>query len=270
MDELSRLNLEMDSRGLSPKTKKAYASFVNDFLEYSGKDPSQTTPDDIKRYITHIIEHKGHTRITANLAISALKFFFSEAMGMDVVTLPRPRREKSLPVVLSADEVRRIIDAVGNPKHRLILKCMYGMGLRVSEVVDMRLVNIDFDRKMVKVSGKGGKERYVMLPDKLNEELKAYILVSGNSKYLFPGRHGKYTVKSVQMVFKKALRKAGIKKDATCHSLRHSFATHLLEQGTDIRYIQRLLGHANLQTTQIYTHVANSKLSKIKSPLDSL
>lgn len=145
------------------------------------------------------------------------------------------------------------------------------MWLRVSEAVDLKVADIDFGRNMVKIShGKGGKDRYVMLPEGLRGDLIRYIELERPGKYLFSGRKGKYAIKSVQKIFEYSAKKAGIRKKVSCHTLRHSFATHLLENGVDIRYIQSLLGHSRLQTTQVYTHVADSRLRNIKSPLDDL
>lgn len=272
MDELGKLRLELDSRGFSEKTKKSYLFFVKDFLEYINKDPIEIQKDDVKRYISHLITKKGYTNITANLAISSLKFFFSKVVEANICEgIERPKREKNLPTVLSKEEVKRIIDSANNMKHKLVLKCLYGMGLRVSEVVDLKISDLDFDRDVVKISSaKRNKQRYVMLPKELKSDLKNYIELEKSEKYLFCGRRNKYAIKSIQKIFEYAVEKAGIKKEVSCHTLRHSFATHLLEKGVDIRYIQSLLGHSRLQTTQIYTHVANSKLKNIQSPLDDL
>ena len=272
MDELDKLKLELDYRGFSSKTKKTYLFFVKDFLDYSKKKPNEIQKEDIKKYISYLITKKGYTNITANLAISAIKFFCNKVLGTNICNdIDRPKREKNLPQVLSKEEVRKIIESANNTKHKLILKCIYGMGLRVSEIVDLKLSDLDFDRDMVKISSaKGNKQRYVMLPKELKPNLKNYIELEKPKKYLFSGRSNKYTIKSVQKIFEYAAKKAEIKKDVSCHTLRHSFATHLLEKGVDIRYIQSLLGHSRLQTTQIYTHVADSKLKNIQSPLDDL
>lgn len=251
MGELERFQTELDARGFSPKTKKAYKFFVSDFLEYFGRPASEAAAEDIKKYTAHIIEDKGYTNITANLAISSLKFFFEESMKSGICGgIKRPKRENRLPNVLSKEEVRRIIESAGNRKHRLVLKCIYGMGLRVSELACLKPEDIDFDRKAVKIrTSKGNKDRYVMLPGNLEREMKSYIEFTRPEKYLFSGRKGKYSIKSIQKIFEKSAKKAGIKKKAGCHTLRHSFDTHLLEQGTDIRYIQKLLGHSRIQTT---------------------
>ncbi|MCD6229482.1 MAG: site-specific integrase [Candidatus Diapherotrites archaeon] len=272
MDELERLNIELNSRGFSHKTKKSYLFFIADFLKFTKKKPREIQKEDIKKYISYLIVNKKYTNITANVAISSLKFFFGRVLEKDVCKgIERPKRENRLPTVLSKGEVRKIIGSASNIKHKLVLKCIYGMGLRVSEVVNLKLADFDFDRDMVKIcSAKGNKDRYVMLPKGLKSNLISYIELEKPEKYLFSGRKAKYTIKSVQKIFANSLRKTGIKKKASCHTLRHSFATHLLEQGIDIRYIQSLLGHSRLQTTQIYTHVANNKLKNIQSPLDNL
>lgn len=150
------------------------------------------------------------------------------------------------------------------------MKTIYGLGLRISELAGLKPENIDFDRKMVLIKdAKGKKDRYVMLPEKLAEELKSYIYLN-KGKYLFEGRRGKLSLKTIQKIFENAIRKVGIKKNVSCHTLRHSFATHLLENGVDIRIIQKLLGHSKLETTQIYTHVSNFQIRNIKSPIEEL
>ena len=241
---------------------------MSDFLRFAGKDAANVNDWDVKKYVAHLITDKGYANVTANLAISALKFLF-KSCGKELF-MERPKRERTLPIVLSKEEVRRILAAANNAKHRLALRCLYGMGLRVSELVNMKVNDIDFDRRVVKINGKGNKERYVMLPDGLRDDLRSYMAFEKPEKYLLKGRKGKYAIKSVQKIFEYATRKAGVMKEASCHTLRHSFATHLLESGVDIRYIQQLLGHAKLQTTQIYTHVSGNAMANIKSPLDEL
>jgi len=271
MDELEKLELELDCRGLSKKTKKSYSYFVKDFLKFIKKEIPQIQERDIKKYLRYLIIKKHYTNITANLAISSLKFFFGNVLKKDICkNIKRPKRENKLPTVLSKEEVKKIINSANNTKHKLVLKCLYGLGLRVSELVNLEVNNIDFERNVVKILGKGNKQRYVMLPEKLKPDLRNYIALEQHQKYLFLGRNNKYSIKAVQKIFEYAAKKANIKKKVSCHTLRHSFATHLLEKGINIRYIQTLLGHSRLQTTQIYTHVANSKLKNIQSPLDDL
>lgn len=267
MDELGKLKIEMSARGFSPKTKKSYANIFENFKKFSKKEIKETNEDDIKNYLAYLNE-KGYKNITLNVVISAIKFA-KTAFG-ERVFIKRPKRERHLPSVFSQNEIRRLIDSVNNPKHKLILKTIYGLGLRVSELINLRQEEIDFNRKLVHIrDAKGSKDRYVNLPDRLYEDLKSYIRLN-NGKYVFSGRKEKITIKTVQKIFENALKKSGINKKASCHTLRHSFATHLLENGVDIRIIQKLLGHAKLESTQIYTHVSNFQLKNIKSPLDEI
>ncbi|GHT52503.1 hypothetical protein FACS1894106_1360 [Spirochaetia bacterium] len=187
--------------------------------------------------------------------------------------LYRPRQDKQLPGILSRSEVKQILDSEKNPKHRLLLMLAYSSGLRVSEVVALKREHIDINRLLLLVrAGKGRKDRYSILSRKTAEYIKEYYSVYEINDWLFPGQpSGKHlSIRSAQYVFDKAIRKAEICKDVSIHNLRHTFATHLLENGTDIRYIQGLLGHNSLRTTERYTHVAKRSILKIQSPLDSL
>jgi len=267
---LSDLDREMRIRGFSPKTQKSYRFFVMDFLKFAGNDyHDKWSMDDVKDYIDRL-QRKGYAGITSNLAISALKFMFSLAGRNDLRNISRPKREKSLPSVLSGEEVGRILYALENPKHRLMLRTVYGLGLRVSEVRNLKKDHVNFERGMVLIkAGKGKKDRYVPLPESLSNDLKSYMSLT-ESDFIFPGRNGKISIKTVQKVFDNARKRAGIKRKVSCHTLRHSFATHLLEKGTDVRVIQKLLGHARIETNQVYTHVSNLHLSNVKSPLDDI
>lgn len=268
---LKRLDIEMKARGFSVKTYKSYMFFSRGFLGFVNRseDLDGVSERNVKEYLAHL-KGKGYTNITLNLAISSLKLMFETNGRHELKYISRPKRENRLPVVLSKEEVSRILTALDNPKHRLILKTIYGMGLRVSELVGLRVEDVDYERGTVILKGaKGNKDRYVGLPETLVDDMRHYTGLN-KGKYLFEGRNGKLSVKTVQKIFENAAKRAGIMKKASCHTLRHSFATHLLENGVDIRYIQKLLGHARLQTTQIYTHVADSRIKNIKSPLDSL
>ncbi|MBU1204109.1 MAG: site-specific integrase [Nanoarchaeota archaeon] len=267
MDELQLVSQEMCVRGFSQKTKKTYLSIFKGFMGFSNKKVKECSVEDIKGYLAHL-NKKGRTNISLNLVISALKFSFF-VFGKNI-NIKRPTKEKHLPSVLSKEEVKRIINSVQNPKHKLILKTIYGLGLRVSEAVNLKPEHIEFNRKMVLIkNSKGNKDRYVFLPNMLEGDLQRYIQLGKNS-YVFQGRKGKLTTKTIQKVFENALKKSGIGKKASCHTLRHSFATHLLENGVDVRIIQKLLGHSKLETTQVYTHVSNFQLKNVKSPLDEL
>lgn len=190
-----------------------------------------------------------------------------------VYEVKRPRKDKKLPVVLSKEEVAKIISSVDNIKHRAILMLVYSAGLRVGEVVRLKPEDIDSKRMLIHIKGsKGRKDRYTLLSEKTLEVLRAYWKKYKPEKWLFGGaREGRYlSIRSVQKIFEQACKRAGIRKEITIHGLRHSFATHLLEGGTDLRYIQELLGHKDSKTTEIYTHVSTQSLGKIKSPLDSI
>lgn len=267
MDELSKLSKEISARGLSNKTKKSYLNIFINFKKFTKKKLTQSSEEDLKNYLA-FLKNKGYSNITLNLVISAMKFTF-EVFDLNI-KIKRPKRERHLPFVLSKEEIAKIINSLSNPKHRLILKTIYGLGLRISELADLKPENIEFERKMVLIKdAKGKKDRYVMLPEKLAEDLKSYIYLN-KGKYLFEGRAGKLSLKTIQKIFENSVKKAGIKKNVSCHTLRHSFATHLLENGVDIRIIQKLLGHSKLETTQIYTHVSNIQIKNIKSPLDNI
>jgi site-specific recombinase XerD len=209
-----------------------------------------------------------------NLAISAIKFFFRNVLKNDDISEHhRPRHDGRLPMVLSKEEIAKILSIEKNPKHRLLLMLVYSSGLRVSEVVALKKEHIDISRKVIYIRlGKGRKDRSTLLSEKAAKYIEEYYSFFDIEKWIFPGqpvtRH--LTIRSAQNIFDKAIRHAGIEKEISIHGLRHTFATHLLESGTDIRYIQTLLGHSNLRTTERYTHVARRSVLNIKSPLDSI
>jgi site-specific recombinase XerD len=229
---------------------------------------------DIKAYINYLLNKRQVSAVTARLALSAIKFYYLKVQKRRFNYLFKnnmPKKPKRLPVVLSKDEVVRLLNVVYNPRHKLILSLMYSAGLRVSEVVKLKVEDVDFGNKILWVrEGKGKKDRQTIISEKLILTLQSLVLQKELGQYLFSGQSlgSHLSTRSAEKIFQKALADSGIKKQATCHSLRHSFATHLLEAGTDIRYIQALLGHKSLMTTQIYTKVSNKFLSQIKSPLD--
>jgi len=270
---LDALKSELKILNLSQKTAKVYLYYNQDLLTFCKKDPRMVREADIRDYIQYLLEQRQVSGSTARLALNALKFYYFriQKRKFNFFLNHLPKRPKRLPVVLSKQEVGRLLAAVKNQKHKLILSLLYSAGLRVSEVVKIRVEDVDLDSKVLWVrQGKGGKDRQSIISDKLIGDLKVRISQLQLGEYLFSGqRPGSYlSTRSVEKVFQKALKNAGIKKLATCHSLRHSFATHLLENGTDIRYIQELLGHRRLETTQLYTQVSSRKLKALKSPLD--
>ena len=203
-----------------------------------------------------------------------MKFYFEQVLKREkvFVEIPRPKKPSKLPKFINAQDIKKMFEVTENRKHNLILKLCYGMGLRVSEIVNLKIRDIDSKNMQVLVErAKGKKDRYVNLPESVLDALRTYYKEYKPKEYLFEGQYGgKYSLRSVQNVFKAALKKANINKQVGIHSLRHSFATHLLEAGTDISYIQQLMGHNDIKTTLIYAEVGKKNLKNVKSPLDSL
>ena len=261
-------------KGYSRRTIEAYLHYNRNFLKLTNKSPREICQKDIADYLDYLVLNINAAAATLNLAYSALKNYYGAVYKRKFfVDLPRAKKEKKLPVVLSQKEAKGLINAIGNPKHKCMLSLLYGCGLRVSELLNLKMKDIDIMRRMIHVrAGKGKKDRYVNLPQALLAVLTRQSKVKYLEDYLFTSRDhkSKITTMSVQQIVKKAVENSGIAKRISPHSLRHSFATHLLEDGTDIRYIQALLGHSRLETTQIYTKVANNKIRDIVSPLDEL
>lgn len=206
---------------------------------------------------------------TVNLYLNAIKFFYREVLGSKTrIALKFAKRSRKLPIVLTRNEILKILDNIKNIKHRLAVSLAYGAGLRVSEVVDLRVCDLDLVEGIIHLKqAKGRKDRLTLFPEKLIGEMRVLIAFADGGSYVFASeRGGKLTSRTMQKIFTQALKRAGIFKAATFHSLRHSFATHLLENGIDIRYVQELLGHQNIRTTQRYTQVTSTKLKTIKSP----
>ena len=271
---------DMTMRKLQPKTQTGYLRSVKNFTRFFGRSPDRAVPEDLRRFQLHLVE-KGVSSTTLNATITALKFFYG-------VTLDRPsalkkmspvRKEQKLPQVLSVEEVTRLLTAAGNLKHRAALSVAYGAGLRASEVTHLKIVDIDSERMILRVEqGKGRRDRYAMLSPSLLELLRAWwrqahaagkMLPNG---WLFPGQNPVKPLSTRQLnrACKLAAETAELDRRISMHTLRHSFATHLLEQKVDIRVIQVLLGHQKLENTARYSHVATRTLSEVKSPLDQL
>ncbi|MBU3925050.1 tyrosine-type recombinase/integrase [Patescibacteria group bacterium] len=271
-DPILKLRQEMKLRKFSPKTVKSYLYYITEVLEFANKNPKQICTDDIRNYLEKLVD-KGKSGSTLNIVYSALKFYFEKILRRRFfVNIPRARVSKKMPEVFTKDELKRIFSVIKNVKHKLLLGLMYSSGLRVSEVVNLKVMDLGFENKMVRVRhGKGVKDRITIMAEKIAGVLEKYVRNKKIDDYVFESaRGGKLTERSAQKVFAEALKWSGVKKSASCHSLRHSFATHLLESGTSIRYIQELLGHKRLETTQIYTKVSLGKLEEIESPLDDL
>lgn len=256
--------------GHSRQTMRSYNYHIMDFLDYCHKCSLNLSNDSVKSYL---LSCKNLSVNSMRLKYAAVAFFFREILKkpFDFEQVPIKKKDKSLPKVISAEKIKEMIDSCDNIKHLLIVKLFYSSGLRLSELLNLKREDIDFDRGLIMVRlGKGKKDRVSILSDNLKDDLlKYYGSMKFKTDYVFEGRSGgKYSKKSVQKVMERLGKKIGIKIHP--HMLRHSFATHLLEQGTDIRYIRKLLGHSDVSTTEIYTHVSNQKLENIKSPLDNL
>lgn len=266
---LDKMKRELYLRNYSQKTIKAYSLCLNSYFQYSKGDVGVANKNKIEEFLLYI-KNKNLSPQTVNLYLNAIKFFYAEIIKSPVrIDIRFAKKSQKLPVVLSREEIGRIIDNLQNQKHRLLISLSYGAGLRVSEAVDLRIKDLDLPELMIHLKeAKGKKDRITIIPEKLKIELSAIMAGRDPNDFVFASeRGGKLTERTAQKVFEKALKLSGIKKDATFHSLRHSFATHLLENGTDVRYVQELLGHANIRTTQIYTHVTNPSIKNIKSPL---
>lgn len=267
--------LKLQELRYSGKTIKTYDAafreFINYYPESELRDLDEKRIIDFLRYL--VIERQVSTSYQ-NQAINAIKFYYERVLGgpRKVYLIERPIKEKTLPVVLNIKEVGALLGATDNLKHKAILMLGYSAGLRVSELVNVRLKDIDSKRMQVRIQqSKGKKDRYSILSARLLDILREYFKKYRPQEWLFEGTDGgQYSVRSIQQIMQQAARKAGIKKKVSVHTLRHSFATHLLEQGTDLRYIQSLLGHESSKTTEIYTHITTKGFDQIVSPLDNL
>jgi len=264
-------------RNYALKTLKAYVECVSLFARYFKRSPEELGPEHIREYQRYLVEDKKCSWSRFNQTVCALRFLYRNTLGREwaVTHIPFPRKQKKLPVVLSQDEVARFLRAINNLKYRTILSLCYGAGLRVSEAVSLKVADIDSTRMMIRIrQGKGHKDRYVMLSPRLLELLRQYWKAHRPLIYLFPtageDKHRPLGVSAVQKVCQQARRDSGLAKQVTPHTLRHSFASHLLEAGANIRTIQLLLGHNSLQTTAVYTHVSVKTICEMASPFDLL
>ncbi|MAG38053.1 integrase [Candidatus Pacearchaeota archaeon] len=268
---LEKLRTELKLRGFSPLTVRNYSFFVDKFLKMTDKEiMEELVEDDAKLYLGKLIEDKSKNTIM--LAAASLKFFYQEILEKEFSKVKVPKKDRLLPEVLSKDEVRNMIESADNRKSRLIISMLYSSGLRVSELVNLKVDSLDFSENIGWVrKGKGNKDRMFTLSAKLGEELKSFIEEKNDKEkiYLF-SKDKPLTTRNIQKIIKGTRERAGINKKVTPHTLRHSFATHLLEDGTDIRMIQTLLGHSNLNTTQMYAHVSSEQIKKVENPLDKI
>ena len=264
----------MELKNLSDHTQKAYLTAVSGIAKFYNQSPEKLTKEKIEDYLLYLKQEKGNAPNSCYSVLTGLRFFYKHVSKKKIaVTYSIRRTQRKLPQVLTMPEVWKIICSTNNPKHRLILMTTYSAGLRVSETIHLKAENIDSKAMLIKVEGKGQKQRYSLLSKKLLLELRAYYRQYRPHTYLFPSSFKKkkdqpLTYESVRNIYEDARKKAAVKKGAGIHTLRHSFATHLLEAGYDIRKIQVLMGHTRLTTTMIYLHVSRQTLSQIPSPLD--
>lgn len=259
----------------SINTQRVYLSEFSQLLKLLKHHPvSKLNSERLRAYLLYCHQKLKLSENAIHSRLNALKFYFEQVLKQPAFffEIPRPKKPQQVPKVISKSDIVRLFNAIENPKHRLALQLVYGMGLRVSEVIHLKVSDIDSKRMQVLIEGaKGKKSRYVNLPESILTDLRNYYKSYKPQKYLFEGQAGgQYTARSVQQVFKKAMNKARINKVVGVHGLRHSYATHLLESGVDTVYIKDLLGHKDLKTTMIYTKVSQKSLQNIKSPLDSL
>jgi integrase/recombinase XerD len=269
-----RMVEDMTVRNLSPATQRSYLYAVAKFSRFFGKSPERLDLEDVRTYQVHLAS-QGIAWATLNQTVAALRFFYGVTLGRPEIPerIAYAREPRRLPVVLSADEVVRFLEAVPSLKSRTALTTAYAAGLRVSEVVALKVADIDSGRMLIRVEqGKGGKDRYVMLSAQLLAILRTYWRLAKPRHWLFPGRDEEHPIDQTVLhaACRSACEAAGLTKHVTVHTLRHSFATHLLESGADIRIIQVLLGHTNIATTARYAQVATSTIQGTASPLDRL
>jgi len=270
---LQKLETELKIRGFTPATITAYTTHNRRFLNFIQKEPEQVAEQDIKLFLAHLMADKKQKATSVNLTLSALRFLYDTMLKKKLfLDIKPPKIEKKLPTVLTKDEMKRLLAAVKNPKHKLLIEFLYSSGLRVSECMHLKVNDLDFAEKMGRViSGKGKKDRHIILSQNLIEHLQIYLDKRKHpSDYVFTGHGSKpMSVRMAQRIVNGAAQEAQLKKRVFCHALRSSFATHLLEAGTDIRVIQLILGHNNIATTERYVHVSTEQLKKVRSPFDS-
>ena len=274
--ELNAMEQELILKRYSRHTVKTYLCFFKEFTIWLGKNRSPEDQDSVlvRNFLYQWVKYKKASATSQNQMINAIKFYYEKVLKRErvVYDLPRPKKSIQLPKIFSEKEIKRLLQAPNNIKHKCILLTIYSTGIRLSELLNLRLQDIDSKRMSVFIKGgKGKKDRYTVLSPILLEHLRHYYKIYLPEYWLFEGQDcGQYSPRSVQQILRNAIKKSRVNSFGTVHTLRHSFATHLLENGTDLRYIQHLLGHASTKTTEIYTHITKHHMAKLKSPLDFL
>jgi site-specific recombinase XerD len=270
--DLSELKKELEAKGTSKRTINSYLYYNQKFLEFISKTSNYIDRNDINSFLSHLKQKELSNNTLAHIT-AALKFYYQNVLGRKFFFGIRyPKRERKLPTVLTRDEIKRMIEVTKNPKHRLSIELAYGSGLRVNEVVKLKLKDFDFENRSIFVrQGKGRKDRKTILPENLITKIKECFIEKDGEQFLFPSyKNNHLSTRSVEKIVKRSAKLANIEKNVYVHALRHSFATHLLENGFDIKHISDLLGHSRLETTQIYLHLSSDYIRNIKSPLDDL
>jgi integrase/recombinase XerD len=275
MTELRRkMKEDLQLAGYSPRTQKSYIDTVRVLANYYHRSPDQITEDEIRRFFLYMINERKSSASSITVYLCGIKFFYETTLKRtwQIFDLIKPLRTKKLPVVLSLEEVHLVLKEIENPIYRMALTIIYACGLRISEAMRLTVSDIDGKRHLLRVrNGKGGKDRYIHLPDRPLELLRNYYTQYGSrSGYLFPCKKSHVKADALERAFKEALRQSGITKAATPHTLRHSYATHLLENGEDIRTIKDLLGHSSIKTTDIYTHVTGKIATRLHVNLNEM
>lgn len=269
---LEKLEIELKISKNSEYTLRNYFTSNKNLLEFTGKNPEEITEDDVKKYLVNKLSENSSSSVIIFLA--AIKYAYSGIFKKDITrNIKRPKREKRIPTVLTKEEVKKILEVLNSKKSKLILSLMYACGMRVSEIVNLKVSDFDFDEKIGHIrQGKGKKDRIFNIPGQLFERLfeQAKTQTDKNQEYFFTGPKGKLSPRNIQKIVSRAAKRAGLTKEVHCHTLRHSFATHLLENDIDLRKIQELLGHSSISTTELYTHISREQLKKVKSPFDSI
>jgi site-specific recombinase XerD len=279
-----RMIEDMQLRGFSARTQEAYVHAVGQLARHFHRPPDRLTEDELRAYFLFLTNVKHFARASFTIALCGIKFFFEQSLGQDwkLFGIVRPVRQKKLPVVLSRDEVHRILSAVRLPVYRACLLCIYSCGLRLLEGARLQVTDVDSDRMVIHVHGKGGIDRYVPLPQRTLEILRAHWVTHRSAQWMFPahvrrGRQyfvppgaGPISDSSLQSAFRQALKRSGVNKRAHVHTLRHSYATHLLEAGVNLRIIQNQLGHRSSRTTELYTHLTREVRETATDPINRL